>query len=477
MINRIREIHANTGKNPIWIHDRDICIEGLRVLCRISQWNIVSLEALNYSFSDLEPYGQSLSAVIRSNFELADSCHALFNDTLAKTRLWRDEEESVIRYVQIMNSQMSTIAGLRQEWHTAHQFLEKANAPLRIIGNSALSQGIIELHRAQLFLLHARSIRISGSNSPLLPRVRQSIRNILARTVADGNREARSKNSWSWCESLFEVFLKPDMSGNKKLADKIRSSQAVGIDQWADGFSYSYDHRTIRALIHDAAAALTRAEKLLIRQRKNVWWSTWLFELQSKVIEYRLIVNLHQAARDCTRQLVKVDKAKKVLVTCSREEILSGEVWNVMVPVAINALRGSKSLDQSPKGTRNANEDLRHVEDFGIADAPRDTKTELDELVDKTERMVRLDVLRHSRLLETYALCTWALDLLLILDPSLDRIPNRQDSMRSRLSRSIDNHLDRWRERQSLPPSLDPFISCYCDLVQNFALDVVDATE
>lgn len=118
------------------------------------------------------------------------------------------------------------------------------------------------------------------------------------------------------------------------------------------------------ALLEDSLQSLDRANPILKRHRKNAWWTTWNFELRMKLVEYEL-----RAA-------------------------FSGSPCN--------------SLPY-----------------LGTKDAPCNMPTELDGLLDNSRRMIRMDVYRLARIVESYSSCLlilgmWRKDVLGRYEKSID---------------------------------------------------------
>jgi hypothetical protein len=129
----------------------------------------------------------------------------------------------------------------------------------------------------------------------------------------------------------------------------------------------------IQAAIDYAQAALDRARPILLRNERNVWWSTWYFERRMKVIELFL--------------------------------------WSTL------------------------GESRTEIPFLGLEAAPSITRTIVDELLDDAERMVRFDVYRLATVVDCYLSCWRALQIRLACDsdPRADRLLARQKDMLRRL--------------------------------------------
>lgn len=99
-----------------------------------------------------------------------------------------------------------------------------------------------------------------------------------------------------------------------------------------------------RSFLEDGWQTLYRADKLIRRNRKNVWWATWMFELRLKIVELKVYASI-----------VHVE------------------------------------LDSLPF--------------LGLEHAPYGTVSIADRLADDAARMVRLDVFRLARVVESYGNC------------------------------------------------------------------------
>lgn len=158
------------------------------------------------------------------------------------------------------------------------------------------------------------------------------------------------------------------------------------------------------------------AEVLLGEQRKNVWWVTWLFELRMKVIELLLF-----AAFDTSKE---------------------------PIPVV----------------------DLHF--------APRFTATEADRLLHDACRMVRLDVFRLARIVESYAPCVEAVTAHCDRDPDTrERLRERLDFMRQQCNMAWTELSVRHDRRKKLPsPKVDERITRYVDSVRDRVTSIVECS-
>ncbi|MCC9600737.1 SIR2 family protein [Stieleria sp. JC731] len=105
-----------------------------------------------------------------------------------------------------------------------------------------------------------------------------------------------------------------------------------------------------RSLLEDAWQHLDRASPVLERYRKNAWWTTWNFELRMQLIEFEMYV----------------------------------------------------SLIEKP------NDSLPYV---GTRFVPSRMPTQLDSLLDNSRRVIRMDLFRLARIVDSYAHCLLVLSL------------------------------------------------------------------
>lgn len=193
------------------------------------------------------------------------------------------------------------------------------------------------------------------------------------------------------------------------------------------------------AYMDDAWQTLARAERLLKQHRKNVWWTTWFFELQLKLVELRLFAGFFE-------RCIVLGVADK------------GEGNDHCVSVQF------------------ASGDHERLPFLGLDAVPHGTPSVADQLLDSAERMVRLDLFRIARIAESYANCLLALSL---WRQSLDRkcpfsdwteLGRRQKEMRSRLvlvRKSLEKRTERRNEldAQWTKTKIDPHVAEYVRFV------------
>ncbi|QDV50022.1 SIR2 family protein [Gimesia fumaroli] len=394
-----------------------------KCLCRQVQWLIVQIESARFAC------GQSIKKQEEQWCQKAIQIHKLFNRL--SRRMNPSDTDSSSHCRQMMETQMSTIYGIQNDWHKAHECLDRALGLTSNLGaaDSLLNSGIIELHRAQLFLLHARSL-----GNGIIPETRRNLLRLLHR-VARGNY-SRGLEGLKKSEQEIIDYLKDAKKYWKKKGIK-KPSKATPEEKK----KWKTDLSSGRRLLEDAEASLKKAELALVQKRKNVWWSTWLFELQAKVVEYRLLFSIHERVHHLAW---KSQEDLRDLITSTRAGI---------VPIP----------------------------DFGSNSSPRSEPTILDEALENTLRMVRLDLVRLSRVVESYAFCHWALSVLIQLSPDLEWLPTRQEMMRKALGAdrqrtAIEILQSKIKRRTSMPPVLDPFAHAYAENTLQLARDVVDFT-
>lgn len=431
----------------------------LKGLCRVVQWYIVAAESV--LFVSVE---KAEEVIRHQDCCAAKRCFEVFYHVL---RCYSKSTPAFSGAQQMMETQMSTIFGLDNEWHRAHRCLDTATE-LQSPGSAhslPLSMGVIELHRSQLFLLHARSASANGIC--VSPVVKSRLRSTIAQTTSMPGSHTSTRKKQHLAEVCISVLLQDDLdrltSELKRRQSKFRNLEEARIPVISEEIMQKlgiHQHDTAiqsaNALIEDAAASARRAERILIEKRKNVWWSTWLFELKAKAIEYRLLLQLEKARLDLLRACVHA----------TIKDVRAGE--------AIRSLHERVLLYFLGRQWFGEDDSPRHAPDFGVPDAPRGLDMELDRLMSQTQRMVRLDMIRPARVLETYAHCTWGLEVLLLLDSRCDRLPSRQKKMISTLIAARGDVEVRWKKRQTLPPSPAPYVGAYVESVLNMSQDIID---
>lgn len=432
----------------------------LKSLCRLVQWVIVVVEGLHFSRrcdADVWPATSDYRKRKRELLTAAERMFGLFNRLVHLTPPSEAHQYRQVR--QTMETQMSSVFALLQRYRKGHRCLEAATElrPQRDPSMNILSTGIVELHRAQLFLIHAQHVgspflcspnkeHLNSDGGEVIPTIRKFIG--LAQSGAmHGESDARDE-----LDSLIDRFF--------LLTTAERESQ----ERQAKKNPKPTPSRTITRLINDAERSMQKAESILVTKRKNVWWSTWLFELQIKAIEYRLLLSIFDATLKVAERA-----ASRFEKTESEGETMRQALRHVM--------RNHQSAAQSELAG------FKHgipVQDFGSRACPRGQETRADTLLGNTIRMVRLDLIRMSRVVESYSLCYRGLGMLLSLNPELERLPRRLQMMREKLvgvsepnSRGaiavLQRRLD---QRQRMPPTVDPFVIAYTNYVLGLAHEV-----
>lgn len=134
--------------------------------------------------------------------------------------------------------------------------------------------------------------------------------------------------------------------------------------------------RKVRSLLQDALRFLDRAESLLTKRRRNVAWTTWYFH--------------------------------------RRMQVIAGLIWASIIE------KGSPIPFLGPEA------------------APIDCKSQADQLLEDSFRMIRQDPYRLATIVDEYASCAAALHVRLLLDPMVGRMPNRQGKMRKALKIGLE---------------------------------------
>ncbi len=137
---------------------------------------------------------------------------------------------------------------------------------------------------------------------------------------------------------------------NRKIAEMRLSAREKSASGTLTGEVSLHTLRTAKSCLNDAWQACDRAERALRRYRKNVWWTTWFFELQMKLAELDVFWEL--------------------------------KVW-------IN--EGNEDTPRHP---------LPHLGPESTAYA---VPTLIERLLDNAERMVRFDLFRLARVVESFA--------------------------------------------------------------------------
>jgi len=284
-----------------------------------------------------------------------------------------------------------------RDYRKAHARLNDAEAKLNLAGAlpDALERGIIELHRAEVLTQEAvHRDRSEGEGLTDLCDFRYSVLKWFNRNfLGDGK-----------CPVLTRAW------------DEIEFKQ-----EWSTTL------RGPLSNIDDAWQTLIRGERCLRRNRKNVWWTTWNFELQIKLVELQMfaaLLSLRAEAQTADR-------------------------------IALLPFIGPEAAA------------------YGVP-------TIAERLIDNTDRMIRLDLFRMARVIESFGHCylvgqLWANWVARNAptaghDPLVDRLA----VLRTRLL-TARKGLERRRERRSQLNLKNPATSLDRD-VANYIGYVVDLT-
>lgn len=224
---------------------------------------------------------------------------------------------------QRLSTQDALACSFLGDFAKAHRRLNEAEASLLklSVSKSRLEHAIIELHRTEI-LTHQAVFRSAGTGLPKMT------------SLADGRARALRDVTGTQPVSL------------QSMAKTIKGKKVDLVEM-----------RTSQAFIDDAWQTSSRASGMLERNRKNVWWTTWFFELRLKLVEL--------------------------------------DVW-------LAVLRSGSGVE-SRKTTL-----LSHL---GLEAAAHGTPTNADLLADNSDRMIRLDLFRMARVVESYSNCLLGLVL------------------------------------------------------------------
>lgn len=188
------------------------------------------------------------------------------------------------------------------------------------------------------------------------------------------------------------------------------------------------------AFLDDAWRTLTSAEQLLESNRKNVWWGTWFFELRLKVVELKLFTSL----------------------------------WTNLAGIPFC------DAESMPRG---------------FPSVPERT-------LDNALRMVRLDVYRLARIVESFVNSLFAISLHLMIDEQAgmldwagsgseaDLLRQRQVSMRMQAEKAIGELVERFDRKENsdefkgspLDASVKPYVKWVIDEHRR-VVDLLDADD
>ena len=248
---------------------------------------------------------QAGSSIVDAQGRTRDNVHRKFDDR------------------QRLSTQDALACSFLGDFDKAHRRLNEAEASLLKLSasRSRLEHAIIELHRTEI-LTHQAVFRSAGAGLPKMT------------SLADGRSRALRAVMGQQPVSLQSVVKA--ITGKKVDLAEMRTSQAFIDDAWQTS---------------------SRASGMLERNRKNVWWTTWFFELRLKLVEL--------------------------------------DVWLAVLRASSDAQSGKRIL-------------LSHL---GLEAAAHGTPTNADLLADNSDRMVRLDLYRMARVVESYSNCLFGLVL------------------------------------------------------------------
>ena len=270
-------------------------------------YHLISRRGLSvheHDFEECETGGVPFHVRGRQQFSAAVRAYRGARLVLLSALRGSEDRESLRRTfddIQFLETYFGLVHSFLRDFQHAHRRLNNAESCLleSKVGSESLEMAIIELHRAEIFTQQA--VFKPGS----LEEEMTALGNFRS-----GVFEAVEKN---WDELIEKCLLNT----------KPRELSS----------SLSY--------IDDGLQALVRAELLLNQERKNVWWTTWFFELKLKLIEL------------------------KMFACVSDPEI--------EIPVV------------------------------SMAHTPRGMRSELDRLLLDSMRLSRLDIFRQARILDSYS--------------------------------------------------------------------------
>lgn len=213
-----------------------------------------------------------------------------------------------------------------REYREAHRRLNEAEAAVITIANGprAIEMAIIELHRAEL-LTHQAVCVYEPTGEKLDPWVKgMSPLGVMRREILNKLQDQPF--------NFHDSFARPNNIVSGLLDELLACTGRQKGDRLKQPLSF----------VDEAWQTLNRAEPLLIGNRKNVWWTTWYFELKLKLIELKVYAQLCQ-------------------------------------------------------------DDFLAMPHIGLRDIPYGAPTAADRLLENARRMSRLDVFRIARIVESYA--------------------------------------------------------------------------
>lgn len=364
-------------------------------------------------------------------FAARDRQNAVVREDLSR---WFDDRQRM----ETLDALAHSAAG---DFERALRRLNEAEAALNEARHDhhAMERAIIDLHRVEVLTQQAmfsRETKESGTvlraptdGTSMLSDLRHAVLTAAQRRPGSGEADCRQSGEPPSLPSLLEI-LRGQIRESSDRAGTIR-----------DGL------RSSLSSLKDAWQTLIRAERQLKRHRKNVWWTTWFFELQLKVVELRVFAAVFE------RVDFEVNQAE----------------FDPQLP---------------------------HI---GLQAAPHGTPTIVDRLLDNADRMVRLDLYRIARSAESYANCVLCLALWRAClkgrgaGTDWTELGRRQDEMRARLvgedaqdpttwkpgiRASIASRMARRAELDSKwkLTELDPSVKDYVEYVQKHIDAIADMT-
>ncbi|QDT24376.1 hypothetical protein [Gimesia chilikensis] len=256
----------------------------------------------------------------------SDSSFEIF--TTGHSPKWYDDRQRLL-------TQEGLAVAFKRDYRKAHRRLNEAEAALAHTKHpsGSMEQAIIELHRAEVLTHEAVFV---FQDEYLL----QGQNNIQQKPPFE---KAESSALGQYRTSIISEIIKQKVPNFNKLRKECCINSVP-----------SETFRSSMLCVEDGWQTLDRASAMLKSNRKNVWWTTWYYEIRIKLIEVSIYAKLNTI----------------VQLYLKKEIIPSG---NMNLPYI--------GLDQAPFGT----------------------PTIADQIIEDAERVIRLDLFRYLRIMESYA--------------------------------------------------------------------------
>lgn len=395
---------------------REICRHIVKTLQRHLQLHLVQGQATHLQSRRDKERQAELRDQSWTHYQTAEHCYRAAIEVLnfedrslaqpAQLRPFYDER-------QRLETQYGLALSYLRDFYKGHRRLNEAEACLEDahVGRDSMEFGIIELHRAEILTQQSVFLgNIEDVDQPTqLGQMRQQLLDVVSTRPGMAD--------------VFRTFVEQRRKTGKE-------QKEIG-----EGRTEKDSPKTLQqsqTYLSDAANALARAKTPIERQRKNVWWTTWFFELKMKIIELQLFAAL-----------------------ATPDEPL---------PFA------------------------------GLESAPLGSPTEIDRLMENAIRMVRLDIFRMARIVESYSNCLYAVFVWQVVKvrgtdviedsttsgakPVNQAIQYRIRIMHGRLKEAFDELRKRraQKSRTSGDVPLDSSVKEYADYVEKHATNIIELT-